>query len=425
VGGFSIGLLGRAAGALFNVLAVPIALRTLGQERYAAFAALFGLATWLTMGNLGIGNATTVLVSEVKEDDRRRQLFWHAVISTLIVVAVVAAIAFVAFTKLSSRLLPAASEDLEYEFALATYYFFATSLVIAVGSTFIGYYLGTLRIEYVNWCAFVAQCAGIIALVILPRWFANMLALCVCVTLGTTVLAIWFIVRGIIDCPPPRSFRYSLRQSLPLYREGVGFLASALSSLFYTGANVWLIALTFGATQLATAAVMSRVVQMYLSLISTLLIPLAPALRNALAASDRRWLRKAMQNSGAFLFAIGTVAACGLPFIGRPLILGWTGAELPSLSDWLLPLATLVAVTTWSYLWIYVCFAIRGSIPVAILSVMELAVISVLFYLLGGQLAPSSSMFIMAGSMMALTGTVLPVIVVRHLRGLMTLRVTT
>lgn len=420
VGALSSGLVGKVAGAVLNLLAVPIALHTLGQEKYAAFAALLGLAGWLSIGNPGLGSATGILVSEVKDDeDRRREIFWRGAISTFLVVAAVSIVAFMPFMYLSMRLVPnSASADFRHELVLAAYYCFAAFIIISVGGTFQGLYVGLLRIEYVNWSGIVGQVAGILALLVLPRLFGNMTVLCICVTLGSTASAIWFIIKGTLDCPPRRPLRYSLLQSLPLFRDGIGFLASSLSTLFYCGAQLSIMALTFGHAQLATAAVMSRLTQMYLSLLAVLLIPLAPALRNALASGDLNWLRTALRRAGAAMCVIGLCAACGLILFGEPIIRRWTGTDLPALSNWLLPLALLIVAITWSYFWIYACFATRGSLPVAILAMIEVAAISLQFYALGRYLAPSSSIFIMAGTMMAFSGTVLPVIVVRDLRRL-------
>ena len=418
VGAFSSGLLLRAAGAVLNLLAVPIALRTLGQERYAAFAALLGLAAWLAIGNSGLSSATSISVGEIGDGDQRRELFWRAAISTVLMVGIVAALLFVPFMRLSAHLIPNASPGVGRELTLASYYCFAAFTVISVGQTFQGLYVGLLRAGYVNWCQLAGQLAGIAGLLTLPHLFPHMLTICIAVTFGTAAASFWFIIKGVLDCPPPFPLRYRFRESMPLFREGAGFLASSLSTLFYSGANLWIIALTFGTGQLATAAVMSRLIQMYFSVIALLLIPLAPALRNALAADDRAWVRKALWRTGLFMGGTGVATACAIVFLGGVIIPRWTGTDLPALSHWLRPAGLFVLVITWSYFWIYACFAVRGSLIAAILAVSEVAVVTVQFFALGHSLAPSSSLLIMAGSMMALSGIVLPVIVVQDLRRL-------
>jgi hypothetical protein len=71
--------------------------------------------------------------------------------------------------------------------------------------TFEGYYVGTLRVEYVNWRRLVGQVAGIGAVIWLPPLFPNMLAVCFATTLGTASAAIWFTAKAIVECPPANS----------------------------------------------------------------------------------------------------------------------------------------------------------------------------------------------------------------------------
>ncbi len=415
IGGVSSGLLLRLAGGLLNFLAVPIALRTLGQERYAAFAALFGLAGWLTIGNSGLANATAVFISETKDDTKRREFFWRSAISTFLAVALVSSIVFVPFIRISTHLIGSESPSLDHELTQAAYYCFAVFMTCAIGQTFEGFYVGTLRVEYVNWCRLVGQVAGIGVVIWLPPLFPNMLAICFATTLGTTSAAVWFVVKAIAEVPPPVPLNYSFRQSLPLFRQGLGFLASSLSTLFYGGAFLPLLAITFGSSQLATAAVMSRMLTMYFSVIAALLIPFAPALRNALAHDDQAWVAKAMRHSGIFLACVGASAATGIAILGDVVIRHWTGASLPSVSDWLMPMAALLIAVSWSYFWIYACFATLGSLPAAMVAIAEVILISGQFFLFRNDLAPSASFLIMAGTMSLLSGTILPVLVLKNL----------
>ncbi len=416
IGGVSSGLLLRLAGGVLNFLAVPIALQTLGQERYAAFAALFGLAGWLTVGNSGLANATAVDVAEIKDPAERREFFWRSAISTFLAVGLVSLVVFVPFIRISTRLSGSGSADLHHELIQAAYYCFAVFMTCAVGQTFEGFYVGTLRIQYVNWCRLVGQIAGIGAVICLPPLFHNMLAICIATTLGTTSAAIWFTIKAISEVPPVAPLRYSFRESWPLFRQGLGFLASSLSTLFYGGAFLPLFAVTFGGSQLATAAVMSRMLTMYFSVIAALLIPFAPALRNALAHDEQAWVRTAMFRSGAFMAGAGISGAIGIAMFGETLIRLWTGTSLPSLSDWLVPMAALLLAVSWSYFWIYASFATLGSLPAALVAGAEVILVSAQYLLFGKNLTASSSLFIMAATMMLLSGSVLPVLVLKELK---------
>src|ERR1035438_9304782 len=126
ISSLSSGVLLRVAGAVLNFMAAPIALRTLGQEKYAAFAALLGLAGWLTIGSLGLGKVTAMSVVGLHDDEEKRgTLFWQAVVSTCIVVAAVSVIAFVPFKQMSLHLVTNTSNELEQELNQASYYCFS------------------------------------------------------------------------------------------------------------------------------------------------------------------------------------------------------------------------------------------------------------------------------------------------------------
>jgi O-antigen/teichoic acid export membrane protein len=417
ISSLSSGVLLRVAGAVLNFMAVPIALRTLGQEKYAAFAALLGLAGWLTIGSLGLGKVTAMSVVGLHDDEEKRgTLFWQAVVSTCIVVAAVSVIAFVPFKQMSLHLVTNTSNELEQELNQASYYCFSVFTLCAIAAPFEGRYAGLLRVDYCNWVRLAGQILAIAALVLVTQFWADMLALCFAVTFGTTASALWFIIKGIREAPPPKSFTYSLRDSLPLLRQGIGFLASSLAILFYGGGSLPLFAITFGTEQLATAGVMARLVQMYCSLIAILLIPLGSALKHAIVAGEVHWIRTALLSSNVVMLSTAIVSAVGLVLFGQPLITHWTGTQLPFLSDWLLPTAAQLVAISWCYLWVYACFAKHGSLPVAKLAGTEILTIALLYYVLGHHIPPAWSLYVSAGTMMLLSGTILPVIVLRDSR---------
>lgn len=76
------GLLLRLVGGMFNLVVIPIAIQSLGREKFAAAGTLLGLAAWLNIANGGLGTATTMMVAQkhqfVEED---RLLVWQGIIA--------------------------------------------------------------------------------------------------------------------------------------------------------------------------------------------------------------------------------------------------------------------------------------------------------------------------------------------------------
>lgn len=410
----SSGLLLRLVGAFVNLLAVPIALRTLGQERYAVLAALLGLSGWLTIGGFGLGNVAAMSIAALHDDDEAsRQAFWQVAVSSGIIVAAVSIAAYVPFELLSARLLNDSAGDMGRELSYASRYCFVAFSISAVAATFEGRYIGMLRSDYCNWVRLVGQLATIVSLVIVARFFDSMLALCVAMTIGQAGSGLWFIIRAFVEFPPPPAFRYSLHDSLASLGQGAGFLASSLATLFYCGGNLPLLAVTLGTQQLATAGVMARLIQMYFSFTTILLSPLGTSLRQAVVSSDAGWIRMALLRAGSGLLGTGALIGCALVGIGSYVVPRWTGAQLPFLSEWLLPTAMLIIAISWSYLWVSASFATRGSGLVAGLAIAEILTIAALYGLLGAHVPSAWSAYIAAGAMTLLSGTILPIVVLR------------
>jgi hypothetical protein len=188
--------------------------------------------------------------------------------------------------------------------------------------------------------------------------------------------------------------------------------------MFYCGGGLPLFALVFGKDQLATAGVMAKIVQLYFSLTAILVVPLAAAVKQAIASGDYRWTRKIILECTLVTIAGSAVAAATIILFGTRLIRLWTGVDLPALEHWILPLVVMIAVVGWYHFWIYICFAFEGAWPVAICGLAEITIVTTAYLLLKSYVAPAASLWIAALVMLAFSGTILPIRVIHKLRGL-------
>ncbi len=412
------GLLVKGAGAALNFLAVPIALHLLGEATYAAFAAILGFAGWLALGSAGIGNLTAMTIAGHTQDETNiRNQFWQAALSNFIGViaaTIVLAAPFYFFVEhLAQDVLPASA----FLLRASAYYCFAAIALTAMSTAFEGRYVGLLQSNYCNLVRLTGQVIALFMLIALVPLVPNMLTLTIALTLGPLTTALWFMGRGSFESPPPPHFRFDLRTSFPLFLQGGAYLAVSLAVMFYSGGNLPFFASVFGKEQLATAGVMAKMVQLYFSLTSIFVIPLAAALKQAIAASDLAWAKKTLLASSIAITAGSALVAVLLFIFGARFIALWTGVELPALQQWIAPLAVMIAVTGWYHFWVYVCFAFEGAAPVAFCALCEIAIIGLAYYTLGSHIQPASSLWITAVAMLIFTGTILPARVISRLRG--------
>jgi O-antigen/teichoic acid export membrane protein len=403
------GLLLRVIGGVFNLVAIPIALQSLGREKFAAAGALLGLAAWLTIGNGGLGTATTMLVAQKSgfaEEDR--SLVWQGIISGFFASIAMFAVAALLVPILTPLILPHAPKDVVNDFLLASYSCCAAVALSASAMPFEGIEIGLLNINYCNMVRLLSQLFAILLMFVLGRHTDSILIIALLMVLGPTSASIWFLIKGILDWPLPDGFRFSFGKSLPLLSQGYGFMASSLAVLFFGGGSLPLFAISFGPEQVATATVIARIVQVYYGVLFVLLLPTRVAVRRAHGSGDAALARKTLLGAGAALLCTSATTVVAVLFAGQLLIKVWVGVPLLALNEWLVPLAVMISAASWCITWVYLAHAVQGSYPAAKIALGEIAMASVLYLGLGKHLTPSSSLYVLAGSMLFFSGLLLP-----------------
>ena len=398
----------RASGAVLSLLAVPIAISALGQEGYAALATLLGLVGWLGLSSAGLGQATALAVAGTTDEATTSGLFWHGAITSIVCCSAVALASFIPFRIAISTIFTSLPQATQETLLTSGYYCFAAFLIMALGQAFEGTYIGKQRNDYVNWCKLVGQLVAILSLLLIWQTSPTMLNLCIAMTVGPLAGSAWFVAKGVVDHPLPSQFRYRIADALALLKQGLGFLASSLTVIFYGGGSLALFAISFGSSELATASVIARLVQIYFSILAIVLIPFSATLRRQLANDELQSAKSTLAWAGALTVGSGAVAATTLYFFGERLIGAWVRTDLAALATWIPPFATLVLVIGWSYFCIYACFATVGSSAVAKAAMMEVSLVSLLYLCLGDTVPPAYSLYIAALVMSVVSGMFLP-----------------
>jgi len=412
------GLLLKVLGAVLNFALVPLALKLLGAQTYAAFTAIMGFAGWLFLGNGGFASvAIMTIAGHVSEDDTTIQIrFWQATVASFLGVAAAGLVLlwpFLAFIGHMSREVPPEQAWLLY--AAGLYCFMATMITLA-STPFEGRYIGLLLANYCNIVRTIAQALALFALFILVPLLPNVFSFMVAATLGPVAASTWFLIKGMRDYPPPKGFHVSLRESAPFFTESLGYLTVSLAIIFYMGGCVPLFALLYGQEELATAGVMAKGVQLCFSVTAIFVVPFSAALKQAIASGDLAWAKKMLVLCGSLIFLGGLCGAAFIAFYGLPLMKLWTGTELPALQQWTYAFAFTVAAAGWYNFWVQSCFAFEGARPVAICAVLEVATTCLLCLVFQSTLAPSASLWFAAASMLGFSGLVLPFRIWKHLR---------
>jgi len=348
-----------------QVLAIPTAYRALGEDGFAAYAAVTASANLIWALNLGIGGALVTPIAEAaaRGDETRQAQLVHAGLFPLVLVCLIGALLVVPILlslPLATMFGRAGQTGLPGIRAAAVIAMAATLLTIplsgidalrqAYQEMHIGIMIGTV-------CN-ALMCVGLL----LASRYSHSLTVFVLAFVGPPLLA------KIVSCAALLAKRrYLLRgfdlqlvkvQMKPLLGDGIRYLGSSFSNiLVYQWPVYWMT--RHEATGLSSAfAICTQMALVPVSSLLGLVQPLWSPIADAVARKDYGWLdtqvrrtRNAIVASGLAIFATILIGGDLLVqlWIGKPLSLGWQVRGLVGL---------YVALALWEGSYLTICFGL-------------------------------------------------------------------
>jgi O-antigen/teichoic acid export membrane protein len=344
-------VLARAVAVVVNLITIPLALSTLGTERYGAFVTVSSLVLMLGFTDFGIGSALLNLVSEADgRNDRPAMvryvssafLAMSAVAGTLLVLLalIYPFVDWPALVRISDS---GGAHEVGPTLAL-TFALFALGIPLGVAQRAQMAHQEGFAVSL--WQA-IGSIAGLIGLVIVARLAAGMLGVALALSGGVIVGSIGnyiaFFHRRSWLRPALTAFSASAAR-LVLRRGALFFVLQIAASLAFVSDSL-IADQVLGPEAAARYSVAQRLYLLMPMVVGLAVTPLWPAYSEALARGDRRWVRGVFQRSVlASMLAAGAGGVILTLFRG-PIFSLWVGGDLvPSLS---LSLALLV----WSVLY--------------------------------------------------------------------------
>jgi O-antigen/teichoic acid export membrane protein len=345
--GFS-NLGGKMISVLLALVATPIIVRSLGNERYGVYATITMVVVLLSFSDLGVGNGLVTRLAAAQGRDsveEQRRLVSTAFVILATVGLCVWAVAMVAAVTVPWTKLLRATEVSESEVRTAVIVFavfFAAGLPASLGQkVHLGLQQGAVASAWL-----VATTATALTLTAV----ASVAGAGLPVVVGTTVAPTAVLGAG-QSLRLLRVKRPDLRPRLAdvtraqirtlLGVSGLFFLLNiAVAVAFQT--DLLVVSGILGAASAAVFAISLRMFSLVTQATTSALSQLWPAFAEALARDDREWVRRTLVRT-MLLTALVTVPAAGLlVLLGPTLIRWWVG---PSLVP---PTVLLVAMACWT-----------------------------------------------------------------------------
>lgn len=332
--GITSGIFTKGMAFLFTLVTVPMTLHYLGPEQYGIWVTMISVLAWISMVDLGVANGLTPLLSAAfgkgREDLAREYVataFWSLTAIAILVGAVIAMCwGWIDW----SRAFNIGDHDLESQVSTAMALavgFFLTSLPLTITQRiFLAYQEGLSA----NLWQLLISLAGVIGIYLVTLTQGGLVYLVLGYS-GSQLLvqlasAIWLCGWS---KPQLRPFvRPKLAEAKHVMSMGGMFFINQIATLLIFQKDIILITHYLGPAQASPYSVTWQMF-LYLNVINILVAPyLGPALGEAYAKGDQRWMRKVFGRYMLSTCAVALPAIALLAWFHRPILVAWVGPDV-------------------------------------------------------------------------------------------------
>jgi O-antigen/teichoic acid export membrane protein len=339
-----------------QLLAMPIAIRSLAPERFALYAMLAAAMGWLSIANIGIGPGLVVkTATAAASHDRAREVRLFA--SALIPVLALALTLGITLLLLLNAVPVTALFGENYAGDATTIRAGLSILIVfvllrAVFSVAEAAQAGHQENHLINLRGAVGGFFSLIAIIAVswsaPSVIGMILAVNAPLILAQGFNAGWFLRRRPYLLPRLRDFEWQECKSLMV--AGVTFmLAGTVGNYLNHQFPVILIGRALDAQATATFAAVMNAFILALGIVTMFALPLWPAIADSLARGEAAWARKAYRKLlvCAMLYALAVGAVLGL--LGQAILRVWFGPGVAPSVTLMVTIGVYFVLDAWEY----------------------------------------------------------------------------
>lgn len=332
VGGIASSFVSRGIGLVAPIVMIPLALSSLGAERYGLWAAATSLTAMALFSDFGLGNGlmTRLSATYVSGDTLMARQFLVAGICMTSAVAGAILVATMAIVTLADPVawidpqstIPAAEGDLVIALCFAA---FAVNIPLSLVHRVQYAYQ---QVSYSNIWSAGASLASLAAFATAAATGAGPTLLIACAVFAPPLVN---LVNGLTyfrwrrpDLSPAKT-RPTTDRTANLFRLGGAFFGLSIITSIALNVDPILISRELGLEAAASYAVVFRISSAVGLLVALVNLPLWPANGEALARGDLTWVRKSTARMVLISGGLVAVTASALLLVGGPVFSFWLG----------------------------------------------------------------------------------------------------
>ncbi len=318
-------MLGRILSSLSTIVAMPIALKTLGEGRFGAFLVLAGVVNWINLGGFGIPSALGKLIAAGGvSEERKRRLFGGALAygtASTIVFSTVVLMGFIAWVRTLYPHNPSLRSELGEAGGLMIV-LVALQIILQICE---GLRIGGLQNYVLNLVRIGGSLFSFACLIILPPILPKVISFVIALNGGLLIGALFNAILVLRNTWPDFGhLKTDWKEIRALAGSGSSFFIIGIGSFFQTNVPTLILSLMFGTAASIDFGLYIRLLFVQMIGLGMFTTPLWPAIINARSQKDERWLIRSLTSIGLIVTAGGLCSFVVLSFGGSTLLRLWS-----------------------------------------------------------------------------------------------------
>jgi O-antigen/teichoic acid export membrane protein len=383
-------LLSKGGTAMLQLVAIPIAIRSLGVHGYALYAGIVATVGWLGMAMISVGPAIVVQMAAaaaVGDERAQRRLFASAAfpigVNTIILAAVVLILA--SFCQ-PTRLFHSDFADEADAIRICLWIMAAIQLTQPLFALIEAAQTAYQEQHFQNLGSLLGNLGCVASLALISYWPTvtyMVLAMQIPTFVSRLANAVWFFRRRAFLIPSVSSFHWDDCRSL--VGNGILFsIAGTTAAYLCHQFPVLILGWTLGSLASASFAAGMSLIVVPFGIVSMICIPLWPAISDSLSRGNIAWVRLACLRLVSVCTAYGIVVGLILALFGRVIFRTWLGNTLQPSSSFFLSLGLYFPLLVWEYVHYMMLIGLRDIRLPSILYVTRGVVSAAMIFGLSG-----------------------------------------
>ena len=377
-------VLARAASSLTVLIAMPIALRSLGEARFGAFLLLFGLINWMLLGTFGIQSALgrAIASGTVKAQETPGMLGSATIyaVFTSGITALLVGIAFLVWLNTAGRHIGLPM----HEMIVGGFLMLVLSFVQIILQTFEGVQIGNLQIYVSNLTRVAGSMFTFVCLIVLPRHWSSIAVFVIALNggllFGSAVNSAIVLKRVGITFA---NIRENISRLRHLAVSGLAFLLIGMAALLETHVPVIILATVRGPVAAVDFGLFIRLLYVLIGVLAMITAPLWPAIMSARAEANYGWIVRSVRVAGFLVIGAGVASMLLVASFGGQILAIWAARKMTEGSIFQILFGIYFAQMAWAHFWGVVLIGFGRERFVATILIAE----GCLILILGGVFA--------------------------------------